>query len=70
MARKHLKMSTSREIRRTTARIANMLLNKEIDPKTANAILYAANVTLSAIRVDEIEQRVEDLENSLSGGGQ
>jgi len=47
-----------------------MLLNKEIDPKTANAILYAANVTLGAIRVDEIEHRIDDLENTLSGGVQ
>lgn len=47
-----------------------MLLNKEIDPKTANAILYAANVTLGAIRVDEIEQRIDDLESALSGGVQ
>ena len=63
-------MSTSREVRQAVNRIANMLLNKEIDPKTANAILYAANVTLGAIRVDEIEQRIDELESTLSGGGQ
>lgn len=70
MHRKRLKMSTSREVRQAVNRIANMLLNKEIDPKTANAILYAANVTLGAIRVDEIEQRIDELESTLSGGGQ
>jgi len=70
MAKKRLKMSTSREVRQAVNRIANMLLNKEIDPKTANAILYAANVTLGAIRVDEIEQRIDELESTLSGGGQ
>ena len=70
MAKKRMKMSTSREVRQAVNRIANMLLNKEIDPKTANAILYAANVTLGAIRVDEIEQRIDELENTLSGGGQ
>lgn len=69
MAKKRMKMSTSREVRQTVNRIANMLLNKEIDPKTANAILYAANVTLGAIRVDEIEQRIDELESTLSGGG-
>lgn len=63
-------MSTSREVRQAVNRIPNMLLNKEIDPKTANAILYAANVTLGAIRVDEIEQRIDELESTLSGGGQ
>ena len=70
MSKKRLKMSTSREVRQAVNRIANMLLNKEIDPKTANAILYAANVTLGAIRMDEIEQRIDELENTLSGGGQ
>lgn len=70
MSKKRLKMSTSREVRQAVNRIANMLLNKEIDPKTANAILYAANVTLGAIRVDEIEQRIDELESILSGGGQ
>lgn len=70
MSKKRLKMSTSRDVRKAVNRIANMLLNKEIDPKTANAILYAANVTLGAIRVDEIEHRIDDLENTLSGGVQ
>ena len=70
MSKKRLKMSTSRDVRKAVNRIANMLLNKEIDPKTANAILYAANVTLGAIRVDEIEQRIDDLESTLSGGVQ
>ena len=70
MSKKRLKMSTSRDVRKAVNRIANMLLNKEIDPKTSNAILYAANVTLGAIRVDEIEHRIDDLENTLSGGVQ
>lgn len=39
-----------------------MLLNMEIDSKTANAILYAINVTLSSIRVDEQQRKLEELE--------
>lgn len=70
MAKKRLKMSTSREVRQSVNRIANMLLNDEIDSKTANAILYAANVTLGAIRVDEIEQRIDELEKAIEGGGE
>lgn len=70
MAKKRLKMSTSREVRQSVNRIANMLLNKEIDAKTANAILYAANVTLGAIRVDEIEQRIDELEKAIEGGSE
>lgn len=39
-----------------------MLLNGEIDAKTANAILYAANVTLGAIRVDDQQKKLDELE--------
>lgn len=59
---KRLKISSSRDVRRTVNRIANMLLNSEIDPKTANAILYACNVCLGAIRTDEQEKKLDELE--------
>lgn len=59
---KRLKMSSSREVRRTVNRIANMLLNGDIDTKTANAILYACNVCLGAIRTDEQEKKLDELE--------
>lgn len=59
---KRLKMSTSRDVRRTVNRIANMLLNSEIDNKTANSILYACNVCLGAIRTDEQEKKLDELE--------
>ncbi len=67
MAKKRLKMSTSREVRRAVNRIANMLLNGEIDAKTANAILYAANVTLGAIRIDEQQAKLDELEQIIEG---
>ncbi|WP_322176754.1 hypothetical protein [Acutalibacter caecimuris] len=59
---KRLKMSTSREVRRTVNRISNLLLNGEIDPKTANALLYGCNVALGAIRVDEQQKKLDELE--------
>lgn len=64
MAKKRLKMTDSREVRRTVNRVANMLLNNELDPKTANALLYACNyqVCLGAIRVDEQQAKLEELE--------
>lgn len=62
MAKKRLKMSSSREVRRTVNRINNMLLNGEIDPKTANALLYGCNVCLGAIRVDEQQTKLDELE--------
>ena len=55
-------MTTARETRRAVNRIANMLLNGEIDTKTANAILYAANVNLGAIRTDEQQAKIDELE--------
>ena len=62
MAKKRLKMTDSREIRRAINRISNMLLNDELDPKVGNAILYAYNISLSAVRVDDQQRKLEELE--------
>ncbi len=62
MEKKRLKMGTSREIRRTLNRINNMLLNGEIDAKTANALIYGCNAALGAIRVDEQQAKLDELE--------
>ncbi len=43
-------------------RISNLLLNGELDPKTANALLYACNVALGAIRADEQQRKLDELE--------
>ena len=53
MRRKTLKMSTPEEIRRAMSRIANMVLNGELDSKEANTLIYACNSALSAVRTDE-----------------
>ena len=60
--RKTMKLSTPEEIRRAISRIANMVLNGEIDPKAANTLLYACNAALSAVRTDEYRRKVEELE--------
>ena len=57
-----MKMSTPEEVRRAVSRIANMVLNEEIDPKAANTLLYACNSALSAVRTDEYRRKVEELE--------
>ena len=62
MPKKRLKMGDSREVRRTINRINNMLLNGEIDAKTANALIYGCNAALGAIRVDEQQAKLDDLE--------
>ena len=67
MARKRLKMSTPQEVRAAVARVANMVLNGELEARNANAILYAANVTLGAIRVDEQQKKLDELETIVEG---
>ena len=64
-SRKTLKMSTPEEVRKAISRIANMVLNEEIDPKAANTLLYACNAALSAVRTDEYRRKVEELEALL-----
>lgn len=46
-------------------RISNMVLNGEIDAKTANALLYGCNVCLGAIRVDEQQSKLNELEKLI-----
>lgn len=64
-----LRMRTSAEIRRTLARVANMALNNEIDTKTANTIILACNAVLSAIRTDEQQRKIDELEELLNEVG-
>lgn len=66
---KRLKLSTPAEVRKALNRIANMILNGQIDPKSANAIIYACNVVLGAIRTDEQEKRLDELTAILKQRG-
>lgn len=70
MAKKRLKLSTATEVRRALNRVANMVLNGEIEAKDANAIMYACNITLAAIRTDDQEKRLQELESLISEKGQ
>lgn len=63
--RKRFKMGTPRDIKRTLNRVSNMVLNGLIDSKDANAIIYACNTTLSTIRIDEQEKRLDELEKVI-----
>lgn len=64
--RKTLKLSTPQECRKAISRVANMVLNGELDPKTANTLLYACNAALNAVRTDEYKNKVEELEALLN----
>lgn len=62
---KRLRFKTPTEVRRSLARVANMVLNDEIGTKKANTIIYAANAILDAIRTDEQRKKLEELEKLL-----
>ena len=64
-AKKHLKMTNPGEVRRAITRVSNMVLNSEITPQQANAVIYAGNAVLGSIRADEQERRLAELEKKL-----
>ena len=65
MTKKRLKLSTPKDIKASVNKVANLVLNGEIEPKQANAILYAANINLGAIRTDEQQKKLEELEELI-----
>ncbi len=67
MAKRRLKLSTPLEVRRALSKVANMVLNNELDPRAANTIILACNAVLSAIRTDEQERRLCELEKMIEG---
>ena len=66
MAQIRLKTRTATEVRRTLSRVMNMVANKEIDTKTANTIILGCNAVLSAIRTDEQQKKIDELERILN----
>lgn len=61
-----LRMGTPTEVRRTLAKVANMAANGEMDTKTANTIILACNAVLSAIRTDEQQKKIDEIEEIIS----
>lgn len=59
------RMGTPTEVRRTLARVANMVVNDEIDVKKANAVILACNAILGAIRTDEQQKKIDELQKLL-----
>lgn len=60
--RKTLKLSTPADIRRSIARIGNMILNNEIPPKKGTALIYACNSALNVIKTSELQTKLDELE--------
>lgn len=61
-----LRLRTPNDIRKTLAKITNMIANNEIDTKKANTIIYSCNSILNSIRVDEQEKRIVELEEFIN----
>ena len=64
--RLRLKLTTATEVRRALTRVSNMVLNGELDPKRANAIILACNAILSSIRTDEQGKKMAEFEELLA----
>ncbi len=62
MTKIRLKLNTPMEVRRTLVRISNMVVNGQLDSKSANSIISACNAVLSAIRTDEQEKKIAELQ--------
>lgn len=67
MTQIRLKTKTATEVRRTLSRVMNMVANGEMDNKTANTIILGCNAVLSAIRTDEQQRKIDELEKILNG---
>lgn len=66
MAKIRLRTGTATEVRRTLSRVMNMVVNGEMDNKTANTMILGCNAVLSAIRTDEQQRKIDELEKILN----
>ena len=61
MTKIRLKTRTATEVRKTLTRVMNMVVNGEMDNKTANTIILGCNAVLSSIRTDEQQRKLDEL---------
>lgn len=61
-----LKWDTPKDVRKSLAKVNNMVLNDKIDCKKANTVAYVANQILGSIRMDEQEQKIKKLEELIA----
>lgn len=62
---KRLKFNTAKDIQRSLTKINNMLLNKQIDPKYANAITLACNTILGTLKYSDQDRKLQELEELI-----
>lgn len=66
MARRKMKLNSPGEVRKSLAKIANMVINGEISSKEASTFTYMCNAILQSIRADEQEKRINELEEYVN----
>lgn len=66
MTKIRLKTRTATEVRKTLTRVMNMVVNGEMDNKTANTIILGCNAVLSSIRTDEQQRKLDELEKIIN----
>lgn len=57
-----LRWNNATEIRRSLARVNNMVLNGELPAKSANAVYYSANLILKALEAEMNERAAGKLD--------
>lgn len=62
MSKLRLRTKTAKEVRLTLNRVMNMVINNELDHRQADTIIKACNAVLIAIRTDEQQKKIDELE--------
>lgn len=62
----NLRLDTPSNIRKSLAKITNMVVNGELPTGQANTIILACNAILGSIRVDEQEKKIKELEELIN----
>ena len=60
-----LRLNTPKNVRLSLSRVADAVVNGELDLKTANTVTLICNAILSSIRIDEQERKIDELERLL-----
>ena len=63
------KLKTAEEINRVVRRVVRELMKGSMDPKRANAIIYALKLAKELIEVGELEERIRRLEELMNVNG-
>lgn len=65
---KKYSFTTAKEVREVMGELTNLFLSDEIDERKYKTFIYGANSIIASIRVDELESKLEKLENIINEG--